>query len=188
MINMERFVFIIVVAFMSLPCLAQRDIKTFDHMSPEDVIALYGTPLRAEEYSSDYEEYIVFYNHSRFYFCPVRDLNGREYYSLLGFETDSPQFRVLSDYIEGGVKVGDSLTRLQSIDFQHSPYGRNKAANALKPTSRYLIMDSYKSSYVAFEEQYCFLTFCVENGIIKAFALYAKADNPNPNESYIPIW
>ena len=187
MINMKIFVFIIVTALMSLPCLAQRDIKTFDNMSPDEVKVLYGTPLVDDDSFSSYSAYIIFYEHFRFFYH-VAIVSGQERYVLDGFDTDSPQFRILSDYIDGGIKVGDSLERLQSIDFQNSPYGRNKAANALKPTSHYDVMGRYLANYIAFEEQHAYLLFYIEDGIIKAFASCSKEDNPNPNEPYVPIW
>ena len=185
---MKKIVLFILAVLMSIHCFAQRDIKTFEDMSPEDVKALYGTPLVDDDSFDNYSAYVIFYEHFKFYYCELENAQGQMYYHMADFETDSPLFCVLSDYIEGGIKVGDPLSRLQSIDFQHCPYGLNKSGNALKVSTLPYPIFGHPTNYVAFDEQYLSLFFAVEDGVITAFSLLSKEDDPNPNDPWVPIW
>lgn len=52
-----------------------------------------------------------------------------ETYGLVAFYTNSASFCFLSDYVDGGLKVGDPVSKAMSVDFSNSRYGRGNKKN-----------------------------------------------------------
>ena len=159
---MKRIIIIAVCLVMATPCFAQWDIKVFDKIGKDAIISLLGTPEPEKKYGGFMDGVIdVDYFYSTQYpgTVFVLDENTLE---LVGFNTDSPAFCVLSDYIPGGFKVGDSLEKLQSFDFAHSVYGKNKPENALT----LIDSTSERDYYEVYGQEMMFFFFSVKNGII----------------------
>ena len=123
---MKKIIIIAVCVAITTPCIAQRDIKTFDRIGREAIIAILGEPDGKEYWGGVMEGYDAV-QYPDTYICLDEDTD-----ELVGFNTNSPDFCVLSDFIAGGFRVGDSFEKLKTFDFVHSRYGKNRVGNALK--------------------------------------------------------
>ena len=165
---MKKAVIILLGIFSVCRLAAQVDIKSFQRLSCQEIAALISKPTR-----------IVVCNYS----------NGK--HSLDDFETLSSDFCVFSDYIEGGIKPGDPLSKLQSIDFVHSKYGRNNPKNGLTriPEGEGSSCVGQLTNYVVFLKEYQRVEFVVENNTIKGFMFFCLEDAPSLNYDFtIRIW
>lgn len=152
---MKRIILFFICLIATVPSFAQRDIKTLDKIGLDAIVAILG-PHDGEDGMYDDEVIVHFANGD----TQVRlNISTSE---LLGFNTKSSAFCVLSDYIAGGFKVGDSLTKLQGFDFVHSTYGKNRSGNALTLIDSTAERDYYK----AYGMERRVFEFIVKNGII----------------------
>ena len=86
---------------------------------------------------------------------------------------------MLSNFIAGGVRVGDKLSKIRNFDFSKTKYGRNKVENGLKTTDfAFKILDKYPVNYVIFEKEGTIVFLCVQHGIIKAISFISTEDLP----------
>lgn len=99
-------------------------------------------------------------------------------YSLRSFATDSPKYIFLSDYISGGVKVGDPLSKVKDINFAGTTYGRNDTRNNCRKVNFY----DGNEWYVIFGQTHQEIELRVENGVIKEIRL----DWPDREEGFFP--
>ena len=175
--NIKKVLLFLSVVLFAFPCLAQTDIKFFSGKSFSEVKTICGTPLEEDITGVLYECPVLIYEDCKIFF-PETSVDGQTVKLFSDFETNGARFSVLSDYIEGGVKVGDPFSRLQNMDFVHTPYGRNKSGNGLKANSIPCEIMTYPANYVVFGEEISTLYFSVENGIIRAFALICKDEEP----------
>lgn len=136
-----------------IPCFAQRDIKTLNRKGKEKVIQILGEPIRTEIW----DDGVVMEYPDATRFCFTKGT-----WELDGFNTDSPKYCVLSDYVKGGFKVGDKFSKVQKFDFVHSKYGKNRSGNALKLIDSTAERDYYK----VFSEEWYHFYFRVKNGVI----------------------
>jgi hypothetical protein len=134
---------------------AQTNIKLFDNIGKQAITELLGNP--SETWSeTDFDGFpILLANSKKVNICI--DLKNR----LSWFATKSPSFYILPEVVPGGIKVGDSISKLKNIDFIHSPYGQGKSGNGL---SRENVGD--KTLYYIYQEEYDFIVLEVDNGII----------------------
>lgn len=95
---------------------------------------------------------------------------------MSGFTFSSNRFCIFSDFIEGGIRIGDSLERLQSIDYVHTPYGRNNQNNALRSVGN-------SGYYKTYSDEYYFYYFRIEDGTISEIQFTRKDDLPSPDYS-----
>ena len=170
---MKKLGLVFIMTMLALQVKAQVvDLKNLANKTPDEIIALYGSLEQIDNglsYTAQktlvYPDFMIFYN---------EDASGA--YSLDGFTFSSNRFCVFSDYIDGGIKIGDSLERLQSIDFVHTPYGRGRQGNALKQ------LDNHQQ-YVIYGDEYWDCCFDIDNGIITLIQFASKQDIPYPNYS-----
>ena len=107
---MKKILSILIAIMMSvLSAYAQIDITQFNKVGPEAISALLGNPPEQWE-DNLYPDCLILGDEE--YIEGVCSFNARivlddKNYSLIGFNTNSPNYCVLSDYISGGVKVGD---------------------------------------------------------------------------------
>ena len=162
---------------MIVPCFAQRDIKDFNKIGTERIIKILGTPEPVDEVLQLVFPDLVFLHYKS---CAM-EIN-KDGYELNRFNTESPDFCVLSDYISGGFKVGDPVSKLKSFDFAKSKYGRNNPGNALTR------LNEAKEYYVAYQEEYYHLYFEIKDGFIYGIMLKASEDLPYEgyNNPYSP--
>lgn len=183
---MKKAVIILLGIFSVCRLAAQVDIKSFQRLSCEEIAALISKPTidKHEDYP-DCE--FLNYSDTRIVVCNYS--NGK--HSLDDFETLSSDFCVFSDYIEGGIKPGDPLSKLQSIDFVHSKYGRNNPKNGLTriPEGEGSSCVGQLTNYVVFLKEYQRVEFVVENNTIKGFMFFCLEDAPSLNYDFtIRIW
>lgn len=159
---MKRIIMWAVCMLATFPCFAQWDIKVFDKIGKDAIIQMLGVPEPEKKFDEYIEDVIVVdYYYSNIYPGTIFALD-EDAQQLSSFLTDSPAFCFFSDLIPGGIKVGDSFSKLESIDFVHSAYGQNRELNALK------LIDSTteRDYYGAYNNERIQFRFRVRNGII----------------------
>lgn len=163
---MKRYIILIIGVMLGIPGFAQRDIKTLDKIGRDAIIAIVGQP-DGKEYWGGIMDGCEAIQYPDTYICLDEKTS-----ELIGFNSISSSFCVLSDYIRGGFKVGDSLAKLKSFDFVHSKYGKNRAGNALK------LVDSNEERdyYGAYQEERTNFFFVVKKGVIKEIILSTLDD------------
>ena len=145
---MKKVITFIVYMMIAVPSFAQWDIKIFDRIGKNAIIQIIGVPDSDQRRTDWMDDCIVIdYRYSAEYPGTSMVLE-EDTLELIGFNTNSPAFCVFSDYIPGGFKVGDSLTKLQSFDFVHTAYGKNQSANALKLVDS----SSERDDYIVFRQ------------------------------------
>lgn len=179
---MKRILVSLLSFFLCSYVFAQVDFRMLEGKTPLQIKALYGAPLVDDGSLNSYSAYVLFYENTHFYFEELTDPNDSNdtIWLLYDFSTCSPDICILSDYINGGIKVGDSFARLSSIDFAHTAYGRNLSSNALQVSTLPYEEYSYEMNYVAFKEEFVTLYFAVTDGIIRAISVSTKGDSPYP--------
>lgn len=153
---MKRIMLVLAAFAAALPCLAQvTDIKELVEKTPEEIIALYGEPQdtdRGAKYPTaltmDYGDIVFSY----------KEKAGN--YRCTDIAFSSGKFCVMSDFLDGGFRVGDSFGKLSAFDFVHTPYGRGNHSNRLKLAS------DEKLLYYAYSEEFDQIYFEVEEGRI----------------------
>ncbi len=127
--------------FLSLPVLAQTDFRSFDGKTPGMIIKEYGDPLN-EDLIPDQSFYILKYE--SFSIALERDT-----YILDEFITSSSQFKFLCGIVDGGVKVGDPIQKLQTID---KKYTEDKAGNELKTPRITAPLVNHEANYIGYPQ------------------------------------
>ena len=173
----------IVFVTISTTMSAQIDIKQFNKVGPEAVSTLLGNPPEQWE-DNLYPDCLILGDEE--YIEGVCSFGARivldyDDNALLGFDTKSPNYIFLSDYIIGGVRVGDSISKVEAYDFVHTEYGRNKESNALKKYADYPDGTSY---YTIFDEELQVIYIGVENNTIIDISFYTCEEEPYQNYDY----
>ena len=176
---MKRIIITITTILAAVAMNAQQvDIKQFHKAGPDAVYSLLGNP--AGEKWTTYEDEGVMCLGSQ-----TKDGYGpsgviitllKDSYALESFKTENPKYLFLTDYVQGGVKAGDQLSKIQNVDFVHTRYGRNKAENGLKFVRT---TETGKSVYSIFaKEQQSFILY-VKNGKILSILYESKPELPD---------
>lgn len=174
---MKKILSVAILFFTSLICFAQRDIATLEGKTPNQIISIIGTPKVIDNVGHTcsvtliYDDCVVFLDE-------IGEDGGE--YSLCGFETNSPSYCILSDLVSGGIRVGDSISKLQSIDFVNSKYGKGNTQNAFKSglIETKLLTDAgkeYEVNYSLFGAERIVYLFCIEGDTIKALSMLSKS-------------
>ena len=151
---MKRILLLLSVLLV-LPVFAQRvRNKPFDptlrEYTADEIIRLLGKPDQIDSAMID-DGLGLYYPNARFFYYLGWDPEHPEkkpVYAWNGFETESPDFCILSDCFQGGIRVGDRLEKLQRLDFVHCKYGKGRAKNGLR------LLDEKHGEYVIFSEEY----------------------------------
>ena len=148
---MKKILLLLSLLAAILPTFAQHvRNKPFDptlnaeRLTPDEIIRLLGKPERIDSMMMD--GLGVFYPGAQFYFYASYDPARPEkkpVFALDGFETESPDFCILSDCFPGGLTVGDRLERLKQLDFVHTRYGKGRAKNGLRLAGNHSELDEY---------------------------------------------
>ena len=163
---MKRIITIIICLITIIPCFAQRDIKVFNRIGRDRIIKILGTPDPADPDDDLLPEILVIR-----YKNTVIEID-KDSGEISRFITSSPEFCILSNYVSGGFKVGDPVSKLKSFDFAKSKYGRNNPGNAL------IRMDSTGEWYVAYQKEYYYITFEIKNNSISTIVFHSSQDLP----------
>ena len=132
---MKKIGLIILAAFFTYAATAQTDIKVFDKIGPDAVLNKLCELnfFQEPEYFSSLhwtksENGLVLENEKGGVLNPSVALADNTY-ELIGFETTSDRFLFLTDYIPGGIKVGDSISKVQNVSFSDTEYGKGNPKN-----------------------------------------------------------
>lgn len=169
---MRRFVYSIIVLLLPFLSFAQsQDIESLDGLGYDEVVNRLGEP--SAHYISDYDG-----------FWHILHYDGKEmsidYYTgeLHGFSWWERSMCMLSSVIEGGIRVGDPITRIPStVGNLH-----------LASESRKYLPCPFVFNYVMFEDRCVSYWFSVDNGVIRAMSQYICEDATPPasTEEEIP--
>ena len=139
-------------------------IWSFSGKSPEQIKETYGVPV-LEDLNKE---------QSPFHYLEYKDFHVSlepEDNMLVGFETDNPRFVFLTGLIDGGVKVGDKISKLAGIEKKVPEY--NRSANALKTPKTETELWNHTATHIIFEDTQDPYLFYVVNGTIKAIGYYS---------------
>jgi len=164
----QHLILLAAVLGLARPCAAQHDLSEFIGMGPQQILQVLGPEGR---YVTDYDYPLdgVEYPDLVFYFT-----KGTGHLEI--FETKSPAVTVLSNFIPGGIRVGDPLSRLRLVDFARTRFGRNKPRNGLRKVERYTQILGEDANYVLFSEEHMYFCFAVRDGVIRAICLDSRDD------------
>lgn len=180
---MKKVFFSSILLLLFVPSFAQSTIKWFNGKTPEEIIARFGEPqekdLSGIERSEYQVDYALFYEHFSLGLNKYSQNNSATYIEY--FETDSSDFIILDDVIDGGLRVGGSIQKLKTINFSATPYGKNKPENDLRPMPISCGFAECPESYCIYSEEYNYKGIEVQNGIIRSWGFYSKEDIPYPD-------
>lgn len=173
---MKRIVLLCIIAMFSnfIELHAQRDIDYFLYDNSYDrVIALYGDPLEYREYEGEGGEYIeTLYDGFQITFS-----KDRKRIEMVIVWSD--EFRFLPSVVPGGIKIGDSISNFDGVDFSLILSGEHYETNGLIPLD-----EPYHSTHtdhlfnykiLSRGKPYC-MNFAVQQGIIREIVLYFLTD------------
>ena len=162
---MKKLILFALSLVLVTSCFAQRDIKTLDSRTPEEIIAIFGKPDVEDFSMNEYMDGVVFYQDKHFFFDLVQiNDSGDEAFLCGSIETCDPSLCVFTDRIDGGIKIGDPLSKLQLL------------GDVLQPNEMPYDIFSHPANYVAFKDECESYFFSVENGVVTAFSVLEKDD------------
>ena len=178
---MKRIALFLLALSLFVPLRAQRvqnkplDITLADIKS-DDVIPMFGKPTQVDSNGIDGRMYIE-YPHASFGYVETYDPSHPDRppkYSWDGFDTDSPDFCFFSDCFPGGIRVGDRIERIHSLDIVHSKAGKGREGNGLKK----LDWKSDDDWYGILGEEYDNFYLRVKDGVISHITWGTSIDWP----------
>ena len=140
---MKRIALTLLALSLFVPLRAQQvQNKPFDvtlrDYTIDEIVQLFGKPTQIDSNLIDCG-LAVEYPHAKFYYFGAWDNwdggvpeGPPDVYVPDGFWTDSPDFCILSDCFPGGIRVGDRIERIRSLDIVHSKVGKGREENGLK--------------------------------------------------------
>jgi len=141
---MKKTALLLLSLALFLPLRAQQvRNKPFDvtlrEYSIDEIVRMFGKPVQIDSNLIDCGLALE-YPHASFYYFGTWDQweEGEnpswppDRYVPDGFSTDSPDFCILSKYFPGGIRVGDRIERIRSLDIVHSKVGKGRAGNGLE--------------------------------------------------------
>lgn len=185
---MKRSINIILAIFLAHTAMAQTDIKVFNKIGPDAVLdklydlGFYQDVDGIDIYMSweEYDEGVLLENSAGDYPDPLVFL-ANDTYDLIGFETSSCEFLFLTDYVDGGIRVGDPVAKALGVDFSQSQYGRGKQKNNCRHVRK---MSSGEDVYLIFGEELYHISLTVNNGIIHSIVYIKGDEEPYANYDY----
>ncbi len=108
-----------VIALLLPICTYAQDIEGIEvctKMTHEQVIAKFGTPDSVKSRNADWPEE----SKIRSYKYGKNKLVFSDYDGLIEFVIEDNRFALIKNYINGGLKVGDSLSKIQNLNI-HGP-------------------------------------------------------------------
>ncbi len=168
---MKKVLLLIILLVSGIQVFAQvTDIKYLVNKTPQEVVNLYPGSTLNDDAVWDYGYNAIIDNDSFkiAYICVDNE------YSVSYLSFTSNAFCVFSDYVNGGIKIGDSYHKLSSIDFASTSYGRGRAGNRLQPCET-------NDLYVAYRLEYNQFYFRIEEGIITEI-IFDSLNDGDPND------
>ena len=171
--NTKKLFFAILLFSISIRAFCQTDIKTYNNMTQEQVIAAIGEP-------DEIEEGMDCCNLLRYCEKKLVVVVNTMSHHLEGFTCASPDFCILSDYIPGGIRVGDPASKLENYDFASSRYGRNKKENGLTrlPGDQRSFCYDHNTNYIVYQKEFQTIEFAITDNLVQGFVYYTADDTP----------
>ena len=175
---MKKVISVATLLFASLICFAQMDIATLDGKTPNQIISIIGAPNVVDTVGHTCSVTLI-YGDCVVFLDEMSEDDGE--YRLCGFETDSPSYCILSDLVPGGIRVGDRMSKLQSLDFVNTKYGKGNTQNAFKSgrIETKLLTDAGKAyvvNYSLFGAERVVYLFCIEGETVRALSMISKEE------------
>ena len=178
---MKRYLITLLALTFSLASFAQVDIKSFDKIGPDACL----NKLKSLGFDTSN---LVWNRGGETDYLYLEDKDGEfvetflviksDSYELVSFQTDSNKIKFLSDYVNGGLKVGDDLSKAMNADFSTSRYGRgNKKNNCTKTT------EAGETIYVIFGENEQVVKFTASGNKI-SWICFRTAGSETPRTNY----
>ena len=178
---MKKILTTLAILTICFSAFAQIDIKSFNKIGPDACLkklAALGfdtTNLVWNRGGEDGNLYLEDKDGEYIETFLVIDYNS---YELVSFQTDSDKIVFLSDYVKGGLKVGDPVSKATNVDFSTSKYGRgNENNNCTKKTI------AGETVYVIFSETPQIVKFEATNGKISWICFHSPGSE-TPLENY----
>ncbi len=153
---MKKYIYIIILSILPLHIYAQdvEGIEIGTKMTYEQVVEKFGEPDDVKILDADWPEGTKKY---RFYYGK-NNLLFSEVDGLIEFGLEDNRFATIANYMEGGIRVGDSLSKIQNVDIQGS----------LEKVS---VEKDGSDIYHLFSQTDCPLWIFVKNGTIRYICL-----------------
>lgn len=180
---MKRIIALSSFLLITVAAYSQRDIKTLEGLTSEEIIQVLGNPTSSDLGISFPDVDIYEYPDTRFGI--LKNSNTIDY-----FTTKSSKYCILSNIVSGGICVGDSISKLRNVDFTKCAYGRNKKSNAFKGSPK-VVHDliGYASNFVIFEDEYHSIYISISDDKVVAWGFSTKGDAPyEPYDGSIHLW
>lgn len=169
---MKKTALLLLSLALFLPLWAQQvRNKPFDvtlrEYSIDEIVRMFGKPVQIDSGLIDWG-LVVEYPHAKFYYYGTTEDEAIEWppqrYVPDGFETDSPDFCILSKYFPGGIRVGDRIERIRKLDIVHSKPGKGREKNGLRKAD----WGHDKDYYQILGEEYDHFILEVEDSVVQA--------------------
>lgn len=158
----------ILLAFLSLcvSCLCPaQDIETLNGIGYDQIISRTGEPVRYERSDYDGQWHLMYYD--------AMTLNVDCFTGALTYYTIwDNSYAALSQYIEGGLRVGDPVSRI--------PAGLGNLHALAEPIS--IFRCPHPHNFIMFEGEEYFYLLSIDNGIIRAITKDQPEDTTIPNQ------
>lgn len=175
---MRRLLLFLTALFLLVPTYAQNvpnkpmDL-TLREYTIEEVIHMFGKPVQIDSGLIDGGLAVEYPKVDFYYFASGGDPEGPPLeYVPDGFAIKSRDFCIFSKYFEGGIRVGDTVERVQNLDIVHTKVGKGREKNALR-----LIADNKDGQqYLLLGEEYWSYFLNAKNGIIEEIFTHTPED------------
>jgi hypothetical protein len=129
---MKRILISLLALTLGLSAYAQVDIKSFNKIGPNaclNKLKSLGFDTSNLVWNRGGEEGHLYLEDKDGEFVETFLVIRYDTYELVSFQTNSSKISFLSDYVNGGLKVGDDLSKAMNTDFSASRYGRGNTKN-----------------------------------------------------------
>ena len=149
---------------------AQVNVDLFNRAEPDEVLRLME---RAGVDTSNLEwkgsDNLTYLEDKDGFALPAAIVQRKDTRETVSLHAAVPGFVFLSEYLDGGLQVGDPVSKALTFDFASTPKGRGDPANNCRRTG---LPDS--QTYVIFENTAQYIGLEAENGIITWIFLYTR--------------
>ena len=176
---MKRIIITITAILAAVAMNAQQvDIKQLHRAGPDAVYNLLGNPVGESWTTYEQEGIMCLGSQTKYGYGPSGVIVTllKDSYALESFKTENPRYLFLTDFVQGGVKVGDPVSKLENVDFAHTRYGRNKMENDFKFVRT---TETGKAVYKIFAKEYQSFTIYAKNGKIISILYSSKQELPD---------
>jgi len=177
---MKKNIILLAVLLLPMTATGQTDIKKFLHMSPTQVQKTLGYPQTAlattwvqDEYTGN-GVYLVEKATNEPYDPAISLAKTSSGYTLEMFSTSKPDFLFLTNYIRGGVKVGDDISKVRNYKFSGTKFGRNKPGNNCRQAGEV----EGQNCWIIFGEEAEYIQILTQGSTIVSIGYFVKEDLP----------